>query len=228
MGGKGGGGTDYQSVGYSASQSGMSPEELYGSVGASKFPTAMQGWTAGDNARKQAQQQEAMLLGMMEGLFAEPEGGMTNTSTGPTYEEQLAAQQQTQGLNDRDTLFGSYLDAAGAATDYVNSEITTERSNAALMGVEYTMDDERKATRINDYFATLWGEGEQSSLEGLMGQWGNPSGFSGFTVKRGDGSKYAKTEASEKTDATSSGSKPITLMDEEEDVLGGYPQLLGA
>ena len=164
----------------------------------------------------------------------------TPEDSGPTYEEQLAEQERLQkeaeerqariaGENDRDSLYSAYMDAAGSATDYINSEIDREMSNAALLGIDYVMDDTMKSQRISDYFATVWGEGEQAQLEALIGKWGNPQGFSGFTVTRGDASKYAGKEGEETEVGQSRGQKPKpTLVTDEEDTLGGQATLLGA
>jgi hypothetical protein len=146
------------------------------------------------------------------------------------YAAQLAAQEEArriaEGTAARDKLFSSYMDAAGTATDYVNSEINREMANAKLLGIDYAIDDEMKSQRISDYFATIWGEGEQAQLEGYMKDFGNPEGFTGFQITRGDGSKYAKQPGSETQEAVSGGIKP-TLATEEEEVLGGPATVLG-
>lgn len=134
-----------------------------------------------------------------------------------------------EGENRRDSLYSNYLDAAGSATDYVNTEISRELANAQLLGIDYDITDEAKSTRINDYFATIWGEGQQSQLEALMGEWGNPKGFEGFTIVRGDESTYAPVEGEEKKVGESKGMKgrPGSVLDEEEQVLGGQSAILG-
>jgi len=144
-----------------------------------------------------------------------------------TLAQQEADRRRIEGENRRDSLYSAYMDAAGAATDYVNSEIAREMSNAALIGVDYSLDDEMKSQRINDYFATIWGEGEQSSLEALMGEFGNPKGFGGFSITRGDGTKYAGTEGGEESKAVSGGMRPTLATDEEEAGLGGAANILG-
>lgn len=145
------------------------------------------------------------------------------------YDAEVLAQEEIQGLNDRDSAYTNYLDAAGTAADYVTGEIAKEQSNANLLGVDYNITDEQKATRINDYFATLWGEGDQLDLENLMGTWGNPDGFTEFSVTRGDASVYEGRETPEETLSTSSGIRPKTLAtNDDEDVLGTTRSVLGA
>ena len=158
---------------------------------------------------------------MLEGLFAMLEG--------PSEEEQAAKAEEyrlAQGQSQRDAMFSDYIDAAGLATDYVNSEISNELANANLLNIDYNVTDEQKATRINDYFATIWGEGQQTDLETYIKEFGDPEGFEGFTVTRGDGSKYTGTgeAATEETIATS-GTRPI--VEDEEEGLGGSTGALG-
>jgi len=139
-------------------------------------------------------------------------------------QEQQEALLRERGESDRDQLYSGYMDAANSATDNVNSEIADESSNARLLGVEYDITDDQKQQRIGDHFATLWGEGQQSQLEGLMDKWGEPEGFEGFSVARGDGSKYeGKKKGEKKSVSQSKGVKPKIILDEEDDadMLGG-------
>jgi hypothetical protein len=138
--------------------------------------------------------------------------------------KQQEALLRERGESDRDQLYSGYMDAANSAADNVNSEIADESSNARLLGVEYDITDDQKQQRIGDYFATLWGEGQQSQLEGLMDKWGKPKGFEGFSVARGDGSKYeGKKKGEKKSVSQSKGVKPKIILDEEDDadMLGG-------
>lgn len=104
---------------------------------------------------------------------------------------QLEAQREEDrvafGENQRDNFYNDYLDAVGAATDYVNSSIESEKANADLLGIEYNITEEGKSERINDYFSTLWSDGDQSRLQSLFDEFGEVEGFSGFTVTRGEG-----------------------------------------
>ena len=145
------------------------------------------------------------------------------------YEQQLADQARIQGESDRDRMYADYLSAADSAIGFVTGEIDQERSNAALLGIDYNITEEARTQRISDYFASIWGEGQQTQLEALMGEWGNPTGFAGFSVVRGDPSGYAaEGEGQEETIATSTGIRPGTLVTEEEDTLGGSRTALGA
>lgn len=136
---------------------------------------------------------------------------------------------ETEGLNKRDALYGSYLDAANSSSDYVNTEINNEIANARLLGIDYQIDDQMKSQRVNDYFSTVWGDSDQQELEALMTKWGNPEGFEEFTVVRGDGGSYGTSEEGSSTSVgTSSGISPKTLAtDDDEEGLGGYTNVLG-
>lgn len=185
---------------------------------------AAQGYETG---RQQQQQQQ--MLQSFQSAFAMPE--LPPLPEGPSYEEQLAEQQRQRGIQQRDELFSGYLDAASAAADYVNSEIAQEQANAKLLGIDYEITPDQRTQRINNYFATIWGEGQQTQLQNLMAEYGDPEGFSGWTVTRGDPTMYAATadeQAQEKTVGTTKGLKPILLGDEEETgALGGTTSILG-
>jgi len=223
----GGGQSDQQRLqqGYSTGMATWSPGLDYGHLdpGASNLN---RGTIAGYQDAEFNYGKQLQLDNMWASFF---EGfGQPAEPTGPSYEDQLADQkalydkqladqQRIQGLNDRDTLFGSYMDAAGTATDFISGEIDKERSNAALLGIDYEVTDEQKGSRISDYFATVWGEGDQTRLEGLIKQWGKPTGFTGFSVARGNGGAYSGVETSNETLATSQGLKPKTLASEDDE-----------
>lgn len=148
--------------------------------------------------------------------------------TGPSLEEQREQQRMEQGIADRDAAYTDYMDAASSATDYINREIDKERANARLMGIEYDVTDEQKSQRINDYFATVWGEGQQTKMEQLFDEFGKPKGFEDFTVTRGDASKYEKEGgASEEVVGSTGKPKKVAspLLDDE--TLGGQASPLG-
>lgn len=166
-------------------------------------------------------------------------GGGGGGSDMPSYEQQMADQQarleaqeaerrRIEGENQRDALYANYLDAAGTATDYINKEIADEVANAQLLGIDYSITDEQKSTRISDYFATVWGEGQQQQLEALMGEWGNPKGFTDWTVTRGDASVYGEEQGAEETVGAGRGQKPRGVLEEDEEaLLGGATAILG-
>ena len=164
---------------------------------------------------------------------------------GSDYAAQLAAQREkdriTFGENERDALYSDYLTAAESATDFINLSETERIANEDLLGIDHPIrTDEQKAIMINDYFATVWGEGQQQRLDTLFGEFGNPSGFEGFTVTRGDGSVYDTREGDETVVASTGssvggvGNRNRKLVDDtiltetgQESVLG-TPSILGA
>jgi len=143
------------------------------------------------------------------------------------YEAAQAEAERNAGIAERDAMYSGYLDAANTAADYVTSEIASEQANARLLGIDYQMNDELKNQRVSDYFASVWGEGDQTQLEGLFDKWGTPTGFNGFQVARGDASKYATQEGTEEQVAISQGQKPILAAGDEEEVLGATNNVLG-
>jgi hypothetical protein len=214
------GATAYQS-GQTIQGSGVTP-------GASNLSDA---WITGFNqaaaAAQRQQQQEAMMAQMFSGF-----GHAAPVSTGPSYEQQQADQQAeydrrmeeqrvAQGRADTNAAYSDYLSAANSATDYINTEITKQQANADLLGIDFSITDEQKQERINNYFATIWDEGKQNTLDSLRGQFGDPDGFGGFSVVRGDPSKYTgKGKGKETLVTASSGQKAKTLLDTEEYALG--------
>lgn len=238
----GGGGTDYSQAAYgnayNAAQSGQSWEQMSPAFGGQNAQFQGAG-LAGYEQGIADMQPVAMPEFGFEG-FAMPDFGAAMAAQQSSYADALAAQQAAQeaamaaaeeaaGVAERDSMFGSYMDAAGSATDYVNSEISSERSNARLLGIDYEMNDDMKNQRISDYFSTVWGEGEQARLEALMGEWGNPEGFTEFAVTRGDGGSYAKKTGGEKSVSTASGQtqRPTIATQDEEQGLGGQTTVLG-
>ncbi len=69
--------------------------------------------------------------------------------------------------------------------DFVNNQIESERSNAALLGIDFNIDDEIKATRINDYFGTLYNQGDYDTLQNLNTEFGDPENPLEFLITRG-------------------------------------------
>ena len=149
---------------------------------------AQAGWEAGLGQRR-AQEQLNTIMGQMSEAFKAPE-----ITPGQSPEEI----QKQNDIAKRDQLFSEYMDAATAATDYINQQIQQERANATLMGIDYVITDEIKQQRINDYFASLWGEGEDKTLKQLIKQYGNPEGFTGeWLVTRGTASTDTTTKQTE-------------------------------
>ena len=95
------------------------------------------------------------------------------------------------------------------------------------MGVDFNVTDEQKASRISDYFATLWGEGSERQLESLIKEWGSPEGFSGtWDIVRGNAKNFTdQTKPSTSTTIATGKGVPrlatlATMGDEEEALLG--------
>jgi len=231
----GGKGSDNQSQrlmdgytrGYNSYQPGVDPWSLTG--GHSNLADAyVQGWNTAA-AERAAQQSTAFgLESAFSALAAQQEAFNQQQED---YADTLAEQQRQAKIDaavlERDNLYSSRMDAADAAVDFVNAQISQEQSNAALFNIDYKMSDELTAARINNYFATLWGEGDETQLANLMAEYGAPEGHQDFTVIRGDASAYESTVGSEEVVSTSSGTKPKAPLGNEEDGLGGAFTSLG-
>jgi hypothetical protein len=105
-----------------------------------------------------------------------------------------------------DDIMGARLDAAGSAIDFVTSQIQKEQSNANLLGVDYNITDEIKQTRINNQFASMWGESDEAKLMDLASIWGINPELSGVT--RGDASALEPTKSGQIVTGQSKGLKP--------------------
>ena len=142
--------------------------------------------------------------------------------TGPSSSEIEEKNRITEGENKRDRLYSEYLDAADAATNYINEQIVQEESNAALRGVEYLMDDEIKSTRISNYFSTIWSASDQTALESAFSEFGNPEGFEDYIVTRGEEVSESADGGDDVVESTSQGagagsSSEASLLDEEDE-----------
>lgn len=124
-----------------------------------------------------------------------------------------------------DDIMGGRSTAANSATEYVNAQITDEGANAALLGVDYSITDDQKSTRINDYFSTLWSQENEDTVTELAQIWGEDLARSGVT--RGSG-ETAGGEGKSTKGGTTKGIKPKSLATTaDENTLGGSNTLLG-
>ena len=168
------------------------------------------------------------------GGFHFPAFAMPHAPSGASARAAAEAAQQAAlraaGEQERDFLYSDYMDAAGSAADFINAEISGEQSNANLLGIDYAINDEQKQTRVENYFASIWGAGQQTQLEALVGKWGKPKGFEGYTVTRGDASQYMGVdEGEEESRGVSRGIRPSpTLATADSEEVLGQAALLGA
>lgn len=146
---------------------------------------------------------------------------------GPSYEEMQAMNAQAAGENERGALYTEYMSSAEASADYINTEIQKERSNAALLGIDYNITDEQKQARVENYFGTVWGAGQQARLETLISEWGEPAGFGGFTLARGEGDSGDVETAEVAPVGKGRGMKVRPTQLDNSDTLGAGPLLGG-
>lgn len=128
-------------------------------------------------------------------------------------QEDLARQRQEAYIASqktmRDSLYSDRVSAEQTATDYVNSQIRQEQSNAAVYGLEYQLSDEAKAKRISEYFSGIWNKADDDKLNSLFKEVGKPDNFADFTVNISDSAATTTTpSANVNVVATSKGAKP--------------------
>jgi len=116
--------------------------------------------------------------------------------------QQKADAEKEAGIAQVRDLYSRKFDAAEKATAEVNQQIADEMGHAKVVGLDYTVDDATKQKRINDVFASYWGEGDDSTLTGLIGQWGDAGYTWDLPIKRGEAKK-----PTEKTEGAKAGEK---------------------
>lgn len=135
-----------------------------------------------------------------------------------------------------DSLYRNKFAAANAAIDKVNSQIADEMAYAKVGGADYKMDENMRKERINNMFASLWSEGDESRLASLEGQYG--SGGNRWTLDIVRGAKASDKGALEEKEGEKAGgavdpSKVLSKVlggsteDDEADKLGGVFGQLG-
>lgn len=230
-------------AGYSAFQSGQ-PDPSTASIKTNDpfFDYYKYGYAAAQaaaQAAQQKQQSEHAMSSMMAGMAkaqqeqaAQFQQMMRQAEIDRQAREEaarVAAEQARReaGIKRRDQLFSERLTNASLATDYITQQLNEEASTARLMGVDFNVTDEQKASRISDYFATLWGEGSERELEALIKEWGSPEGFTGtWDIVRGNAKNFTdQTKPSTSTTIATGKGVPrlatlATLDDEEEALLG--------
>lgn len=177
----------------------------------------------GGYAQGQMDWQKAQMMDRFSHMMSG--GAAPHAPSGPSLAEQRAAAERAQGENRRDMMVSEYMDSADLAANYVNSQITQEISNANLMGIEYEVTEENKAARVSNYFASIWGEGQDSEAKALVDKWGMAKGFEGFTLERGDASMATGTIEGTEQDVGRTKPKPPPKPEEDaalarEDLLG--------
>lgn len=144
-------------------------------------------WIAGYNDYNKKQNTSSSVTELFSGMsemFAPMEITFPEYE-GPSAEEISAENKKNSDISRRNTLFSGYVTAADTAADYINNQINEERSNAALLGIDYQLTDELKQQRINKYFDSLWGAGDELELDNLIKEYGNPTGFDGnWSIRR--------------------------------------------
>jgi hypothetical protein len=126
-----------------------------------------------------------------------------------------------------DDIASARADAASSAVDLVNQQIADESQNAQLLGISYDINDEVKQQRINDAFATMWGEGSEQQYVELSNTWGVGPNTS---ITRGDGSTYSSAEGGTNIEGSTAGMKPgaklpTSLMTQDDE--GPFKSILG-
>lgn len=135
------------------------------------------------------------------GAFIEAMGS-NQIDFGSIYAQQAEAAAEAQGLAQVSAMYTAKFDAADKAITEVNQQIADETAHARLVGLDYNVDEASKQARINDIFANYWSEADESSLTGLIKQYGNAGYKWDLPVVRG---KSKANAAKEKTPGDKAG-----------------------
>ena len=176
------------------------------------YDQVLSGYMQAHNEKVQGEHFKNMMADMAAG----------NANAASAYAAQQQAQEEAMeearlgGLrNKRDAMISGYMDAANDATSFVTDKIAGEKSNAAMMGVNYNMSDEIKNERISNYFSSIWSEGNQADLEGSFAE----VGAGGFeqSLWRGEGTEAgpAGSVGDQKAGGGITARPKKTLIDEE-------------
>ena len=144
--------------------------------------------------------------------------------------EQQAAAERLAGETEVKNWYNRKHESANAAADSINSLIASEAGHAAQYGLDYNITDEEKRERINNYFASLWSESDEKSLNDLIGKWGDQGITWDNGVERGeynpDSLDLKDRPAGGKVAAKSQSNTSRTVLTEDE-VLGTSGTALG-
>jgi len=165
---------------------------------------------------------------MME-MFASGSGAHSPHS--PSGPDQAAVDQQAAddfitGQNDLKSLYGDYINASETATKYINNQINSERSNSALLGIDYSITDEDKSSRISNYFSEIWSEDNATKLTDLNTKFGDEENPLEFLISRGVADEAAKADEAPSS-GKPRGSTILSAFDNEDDKLSGNSILGG-
>ena len=142
---------------------------------------------------------------------------------------EIQAQQQAEAerraaLAQISDLYSRKFDAAEKATADINQQIADEMGHAQVVGLDYNIDDVTKQSRINNLFATYWGEGDDSTLTALTGQWGDAGYKWDLPIVRGTpAEKPGEKTPGDKAGAAVKAKAP--KLKAEEDPLGSAAKL---
>lgn len=185
--------TQGYNVGYSSYDQSKSPDYVGAGLGGSSPSDLnvgyMKGWqtAAEDAARKNANQGGGFEMPDFSSLY-QP------VDYTEVFAKQKADAEKAAGLAQVTDLYSKKFDAAEKATADVTQQIADEMGHAKVVGLDYTIDDATKQKRINDVFANYWGEGDESALSGLVGQWGDAGYAWDLPIVRGDATKGTTTD----------------------------------
>ena len=169
---------------------------------------------------KQAQDRQMAMFSM----FEMGGSGLHTPSFGPS-EEEVEADRVTKGINDLNSAYDVYLGASQDAASLVNKQISSERSNANLLGLDFSVTDESKTQRISDAFANTFTSKQFADLTKLNEDFGQSRLDQGegldafeFLVQRGaatgDTAEDKKTTGSfDKSGASATTS--LSLLDDD-------------
>lgn len=168
--------------------------------------------------------------------FAMPEFAMPAIPDYAAMQAEAQAKAEAKQASQKvDDLYRSKFSAAHSAIDKVDAQLAEEMSYAKVGGADYSYTPEQRKERINNVFATLWGEEDESRLSSLEKQYGSGSNKWTLDIVRG---VDKGTEGALDKDAKSAGSAvdPTKVLsrllgggatEEDDEKLGGVLGTIG-
>jgi len=127
-----------------------------------------------------------------------------------------------------EALYADYIDASETATTYINNQISGQRADAALTGVDFAVTDEEKTSKISNYFAEIWSAEDDQKLTKLNDEFGQDRETPyEFLIKRGVTPDAAEEETANTTVKSRGAGTLATSFSNEDDKLSGNSILGG-
>lgn len=134
-------------------------------------------------------------------------------------EEQNAEAEKAAKIAEMDNFWAMKYDAANQAVSDINTQLTNEASQAKLYGLDYAIDEMDRSSRINNKFAEIWSEENESALQKLITDYGTTKTWTSGIVRGTPETKTDPTTSKEAGGKVNSPKPRGSRGQEDEDAL---------